>query len=447
MRILLVQAYLAKNDPPVFPIGICSIASALRDHDVRVYDPNVSADPYGGLKEVLSGFSPEVVGISLRNIDNQEKDKFFYYFKTVKPTVELIRETAPSARIIIGGAGFSMFAQKIMERTEELDFGVYLEGEESFPELVSNLDAPGKVKGIYYKKKGKVFFSGTRPFPDYRSLPFPRKDLVDLEKYAIHLEGIGIQTKRGCAYKCCYCIYPTLNGNKIRVRDPEKIVDEVEDLVKNHNINRFMFADALFNIPMKHAAQTCEEILRRGLDVEWSAWCEPKLITRELILLMKKAGCKSIFYSPDAFSRSAQGALHKGISEKDIYKVYRYAREIDGMRTVFCFFVAVPGETFKGLVKILKFFVVGNLALGIKRKGAVGLAWIRIEPDTAIYDQALKEGIITRETELLPPDGSPENLFYEKPDLRKYIPFVRLMLNGIWGMREKVKVLAGRRRR
>lgn len=444
MKILLIQAYLERKDPPVFPIGLSSIATGLKGHEVRIYDPNVSADPWGELEREICEMAPGLVGISLRNIDNQEKGTFFYYFKNVKPVVDIIKKFAPGAKIAIGGAGFSMFAKRIIERIPELDFGVYLEGEESFPELVSKIESPEGVKGIYYRKNGRVVYSGGRAFPDYAALPAPRKDLVDLKKYSVHLEGIGIQTKRGCAYKCCYCIYPTLNGNKVRLRRPESVVDEIEDLVNKYGINRFMFADALFNIPMSHATQICNEILRRGLKVDWSAWCEPKLVHKDFILLMKKAGCKSIFYSPDAFSTSAQGALDKGISEKDIYKVYDIAREVDGIRTIFCFFVAAPGETLSGMLKILKFFIVGNLALGFKRKGAVGLAWIRIEPDTNIYERALKEGIITRETELLPPDGDKSKLFYEKPELAKYVPFVRLMLWSIWNSRKLAKALVGR---
>ena len=142
MKVMLIQAYLGRKELPVFPLGLAMLAAVLPGHDVKIFDPNVSDDPYNDLKTSLAQFQPEVVGISLRNIDNQQGIDFFYYFKTMEPTLKIIKETCPQCAIAIGGAGYSMFADKIMRRLDKVDFGVYLEGEESFPELLDNLRSP-----------------------------------------------------------------------------------------------------------------------------------------------------------------------------------------------------------------------------------------------------------------------------------------------------------------
>ena len=274
MKILLVSSYLGRKEIPIYPLGLAMLATMLTEHDVKIYDPNVVEDPYGQLRMVLRRMQPDVVGLSLRNIDNQQRRNFFYFFKTVRPTVRIIREICPKALLVFGGPGFSMFARKIIELLPEVDIGVYLEGEEILPELLNNSHNPGNVKGVFYRKNGKVLFSGRRCLPDFAALPAPRKNLIDLKKYAFHQEGVGIQTKRGCSQSCCYCTYPFLNGNKIRFRKPEHVVDEIEDLVKR-GVNGFMFADALFTLPLNHASEICHEIIRRKIKVTWSAWAEP----------------------------------------------------------------------------------------------------------------------------------------------------------------------------
>lgn len=409
------------------PLGILMVATMLKDHEVAVYDPNISDDPYGGLKKKLSEFRPDVVGISIRNIDNQQGVDFFYYYKTLRPTLAIIKETAPAARVMAGGAGFSIFAKTIMERVSEIDYGVYLEGEGAVPELLRNLDSPEKVKGIYYRKNGKVMFTGVRSLPDFERLPFARKDLVDLKKYS-GKGGIGIQTKRGCAYRCTYCTYPYLNGSKLRMRTPENVVDEIEDLVRR-GITHFMFSDALFTIPLSHAEAICREILRRKLKVEWFAWAEPKLITREFLELARDAGCVYIAYSTDALSSGTLKVLGKNFTEADVVKVYNLAKEVDGIKTGFCFFVGAPEETVAGLFKMVVFFIKGNIVLRLKRKGGIGLNWIRIEPETGVYNYAVSKGVIKKDADLLPEgDVKEADLFYVHPPLKSLSRVVKVLL-------------------
>jgi radical SAM superfamily enzyme YgiQ (UPF0313 family) len=430
MRVLFIQAYLGRKELPIFPLGLSMIATVLEGHDVRIYDPNVVEDPYGELKNSLKEFQPEVIGISLRNIDSQHLMNYFYYFKTLKPTLNIIKEVSPQACVLVGGAGYSMFPKEVMDMLPEIDFGIYLEGEESVPELLRNLYNPEMVKGVYQRKDNRVLYTGNRLFPDFSTLPAPRKDLVNLDKYSFHQDGVGIQTKRGCACRCSYCTYYNLNGNKVRMRSAGHVVDEIEELVCTYKISSFMFADALFTMPRDHAAEICHEIIRRKLKVSWSAWAEPRLMTKDFLILAKEAGCTFIAYSPDAISNEALKALGKGITGADVKKVYKLAKEVKGIKTGFGFFVCPPGETLKGFFKTIAFFIRGNLELRIKgRRGGIGLNYIRIEPDTRVYDRALSEGIISKDTKLLPePEAvKVEEIFYIHPPLRGYDKLIRIM--------------------
>lgn len=428
MKVLFIQSYLGHNKYfPVYPLGLAyiSTASYQKGHEVQIFDPNTTANPYDDLAKCILSFSPQIIGISLRNIDNQYRIAPFYYYKHFQNLLEKVNRMTPHAKIIVGGAGFSMFAEKIMERNPSVDFGIYLEGEESFPELLDNLNKPESVHGIYIRKEGRVLFTGFRPLPDFRKLPIPRRDFVNITPYLNHGESLGIQTRRGCPLKCTYCNYPQLNGNMLRIREVKDICDEIEYLVRQYHIKQFMFADGVFNVPLEHSTAICEEIIQRGLEVKWSAWMELKHIPKNFLLLAIKAGCTSITFSPDAVSQSALNGLQKELNEKDIkdsLKLFIGDKDLTMLNVTYSIFVNPPGETFTGILKTIIFYLKAKLCL--RGRGGPFLNWIRLEPETKAFQYALKKGIVTKNIDLLPNNESDlKNMFYTNPSL-KYFDFL-----------------------
>ena len=122
MRVLLVQQDSGRRkSPPLFPIGLSYIATALlQDHQVKILDPNVYPFPYAfeELKKVLKDFEPDIVGISIRDYDTTQKLDLFVNFKTIAPTVKIVKEINPKTKVIVGGAGFSIFAKKIFKNVQ-----------------------------------------------------------------------------------------------------------------------------------------------------------------------------------------------------------------------------------------------------------------------------------------------------------------------------------------
>lgn len=421
MKVFLVQSLLGKKDDGcIYPLGISYIATAIADaHEVRAFDPNTSSDPHGELRRLLREFAPDVVGISLRNIDSQGRIDIAYYYKHFQAVLATAREAAAGSVIIVGGTGFSMFAQKIMERNPAIDLGVYLEAEESFPELLANLATPERVKGIYYRREGRVMYTGFRPAPDFAALPMPRRDFLDFAPYTRNFQSIGIQTRRGCPLKCSYCNYPDLNGNKVRCRSVKSVCDEIEQLVNKYGLKSFYFADAVFNTPVKYATELCNEIIKRGIRVKWSAYLDIRAATREFMHLARKAGCCSVVFSPDAISQSALDGLRKGLKEHEVWaslKMFSKDPELKDVEVIYSVFINTSGETLAGLFKTIYFYIRGKtLLLG---RGNVFVNWIRLEPDTESLRMALKKGEIRQDLELLPEDPAKlKDVFYSKPGL------------------------------
>lgn len=418
MRILLIQSYLGRKELPVLPLGLAYLTRSLQEHEVSVIDPNVEADPFGSIREKLANFKPDAVGISLRNIDATMFKNNFYYYKMLAPTVELIKELMPNSCIIIGGAGFSLFAEEIMHRNLKIDFGVYLEAEDTFPELLKNLSNPGIVRGVYYRQNGKCLFSGLRELPDFKNALIPKWELLDLAKYQNSM-GLGIQSKRGCCLTCAYCTYPFLTGKNMRLRPPDKVVDEIEMLNANKDKETpFLFADPVFNIPKWHAVEICKEMIKRDIKTKWSAYFSLKGMDEDFIRLAYEAGCRSFICSPDAYSDSSLSKLRKEVNKEEIKGVYQLVSQLRLKDATFdfSFFISAPGQHPMDFISLIWLKIKTNLNFTRRKFLHISLTFPRILPHTELYEISVREGIVSRETSLLPLDEKDLTfLFYRNP--------------------------------
>lgn len=426
MKILLVQSYLGGNEPLVYPIGLACLTAALREHryEVSLFDMNRSARPFEELREIIAGGQPDVVGISLRNIDSTNKRTVVFYYEYLRPAVDAIRACS-GARIIIGGSGFSMFAREIMQDEPRIDYGIIREGERSLPLLLANLDAPETVPSVFFRKHGAVQSTGPGQQVDLNTVPIPDRNAAPLSAYAAVPEAVGIETKRGCALGCVYCIYGFLNGKNLRFREPSRIVDEIELLLNEHGLKRFTFVDSVFNIPQNHSEAICREIIRRGLQTTWSAWFNEKGLTREFIELARDAGCRNVILSPDGFSNATLKALGKNISLADIHASYAVMKDLDGFEVSYNFFKNPPGQDVRTFLALLRFSAKAKKEMG--KRVHFEFNSMRIEPNTKLYDIARSEGIVT----------AGENLLYPKYYTQEKTRYLETLFNLLLRLKGK----------
>lgn len=423
MKVLLLQAYLGGSEPPVFPIGLSCIAASVKKHELRVFDPNIAEEPAAGLQRILEGFRPEVIAISLRNIDSTNKRKVVFYYSRLKEILDIIQSSpCDRAWIIVGGSGFSMFAREIMQDELRIDYGVYLEGERTFPELLEHLEKPEAVRGIYYRENGAVKFTGPNTQTDLITAPLPDRATIGITPYVGIPDAIGIETKRGCMLGCIYCIYGFLNGKNMRLKPPVRVVDEIETLVKEHGVKGFTFIDSVFNVPSSHAEEICREMSRRKLKVKWSAWFNEKGLTRQFIELARDAGCKNVILSPDGFSDEILKKLGKNIKKEDILKGYAILKNIEGLEVNYNFFKNPPGQTFAAFLSLMSFCLKARREMG--RRVHFEFNSIRIEPHTALFKLALEEGIVKETQNLLLP------VYYSN----RSTAYIDFLLNSVLGI-------------
>lgn len=434
MHILLIQSLTQFDESPIYPLGLCYIAAQLSGQDVSIFDMNTSQEPYGELYDKIRDIRPQMIGLSLRNIKVATPGGHHSSFVPHEETIKIIRKAAPDTLIVAGGSAFSLYAEDIMKRLPEIDFGVSREGEESFPELLKNLKQPEAVKGVYFRKKEEIHFTGHRGFIPSNKISSPNRSLVDAAKYLSSPYSIGVQSKRGCGLKCIHCSDRYLFGKKIRLRDPVEVVDEIEHLIKQDGLKDFSFVDQEFNIPMNHAEEICKEIIYRKLNVKWTAWFNVKYINQDLLEMVKKSGCARLSFSPDSASDSILKRLKKNFTARELIRTYVLASKI-GMEVEYSFMVNGPGETIFTLFETLLFVVKAKYALRKKLllHNLLMTTPIRIYPWTELRKIAVQEGLIDLDNDLVEP------VFYNPAPLRHVVGIMSRCSRFVWWIKGCLK--------
>jgi len=428
MKILFIQALSMEgiDIERVYPIGIVVLASQVEretNHDLHLFDMNMAMDPYSELRKELDTQKPDVVCISLRNVDPLG-NKTSSLIPPFAVTLAFIKKYCPDARILAGGTGFSLFPERLMTEYEEIDYGVTGEAEKIIAPLLESLDNPPLLPGLCYRENGIVKVvpaSGDYNMMDYI---MPNRDLLDPRPYLEvnkYVESIGVESKRGCCFSCGYCSYPLLQGKKMRCRTPNSVVDEIEYLYKTYGVTRIHFTDSVVNIPVDHLDNICQEILNRGLKINWSGFFRENLLTEENVALYTKSGCECFSLSPDGLSQTSLDSMDKHMLVSDILNTARVLAN-SGVVTVYHFLVNTPGDTEETMQEARDLIdAIYEIHHQSKTLGTIVLNNIRILPGTKIEQQALDNGVITAKTDLLYPTYyNPEPFDRVRYDLEIY---------------------------
>ena len=404
MKILLISANNERLPYPVAPIGIAYIAKALQDkgHAVRLTDFCFVEDGCSSIAKTLQDFNPDVIGISIRNIDNLTYHKSVFYMPEIRRIVDFLK-TRTSAPLVAGGSGFSIFPEEVL-RYLELETGIVGEGETAFVQLLDVIENGGRpyhIQNLCYIKDGRFNSNGVM-YNQFNSQP--DRSLLNNGAY-LELGGMAnIQSKRGCPFKCSYCTYPGIEGAMLRLRRPADVAEELKEMRLHYGIDYVFFVDDVFNFPEEHAVEVCEEIIKHDVKINWTCFSTPKGMTPKLAALMKMAGCKGMEFGSDAGAEKTLRGLNKHFTPGDIAYADECCREI-GLPRAHYIIMGGPEEDCSTLKETFSLFEK------MKPTAIIALLGLRIYPNTQLHSRAIADGIIGKDKHLLEP------AFYVSPEI------------------------------
>jgi radical SAM superfamily enzyme YgiQ (UPF0313 family) len=358
MKIAFVSGNREKLPDAVVPLGLLYVMQSCPDqHEKVLWDLCFEAAPEEVLAERLRAFEPDVVAVGMRNVQNNDYsgigDNVAYY----RSIVQTVREHS-KASVVLGGGGFSVMPAELMAEIRP-DFGVAGEGERVFPrvlEVIAGHRGGGANLPGVYAWDGERLSATPRAdaFLEFDELPVPDRRVVDPRYY----ERFGIesvQTKRGCSLSCEYCTYPTIEGRAVRRRTPARVVDELFDVVAQHEqIKHLFIVDSVFNLPPSHAMAVCGEMVERGWSVPWTCYANPIGFDQPLASLMADAGCVGVEIGSDSGCDDVLQALKKGFDVSSIRRMHEVAKRA-GLKDCHSFMLGTPGETLEHVQRTLDF--------------------------------------------------------------------------------------------
>ncbi len=420
--ILLINTNVVR--PPVSPVGLEYVAEALIEAGlpVQVLDLAFETDWKASLQTELASGELLAVGVSVRNTDDCSFLSGTSFLPWIRDVVNDVKKLT-DAPVFLGGVGFSTLPEAVLRATQA-DGGIEGDGEQAMLALATSLIKDEGFKHlpnlVYWW--GDDVVRNPRVDIDLRHLPLPRRRAFDNKRYEQFGAMVGIETKRGCPQKCIFCADPVAKGSNIRLRPPQVVVREFEDLLQQ-GVAWFHLCDSEFNLPLDHAKDVCRAIIERGLGdrIRWYTYCSPVPFDRELARLMKSAGCAGINFGVDSLCDDQLHRLGRTHSVDDVSQLV-HLLHTEGLNYIFDLLIGAPGETRETVQTTIDRAKEFNVSLAGM---AIG---VRVYPDTplgkAVANGLIKEGLHPAAT-----DDSTQPLFYLSPSLRQdAIPFINQLV-------------------
>jgi len=318
MRILLTQPkhnhgqpYAEAPSTALLILG--TIAEKLGD-DVKIIHYDVDRSD---IRDDLAEYRPDLVGITCNT----------FQVKGAKFIAKMAQ--AFGAKVVIGGV-HTPYLINLNDYKPVIG-----EGENAWLELLMSEKRINNIDDV--------------PIPDY--------SLIDFDKFcgAAPIGGslqTAIMASRGCPYSCTFCNTPLWWGKKIRYRDPELVLEEIEELHHSFGVDEVFFQDDTFNINHEWAYKILNSIIEAGLNKEmvFKICCRvnESLLTPEFLELAAKAGVWNIFYGIESGSQQMLDRMKKGITVDEIKRAIKLTHEV-GINSQCSFVVGLPGETLQTL--------------------------------------------------------------------------------------------------
>ncbi len=399
MKVLLISANTLKMPYPVYPLGLDYVAGALDSrYQVKIVDLNDFEDTTL-LAALVREFSPDVVGISIRNIDNTDTINSRDFLVDYQNLVRLVRENS-GAILVLGGSGYTVFPVEFLQALGA-DYGIVGEGERLalLLEAIRDKKDVQSIPGVVTKETVSVDY---RPWDGEIQRNFNPEN-PHTKIYLSYGGMLNLQTKRGCPFRCSYCTYPHIEGAKMRFFPPEEIARRARTL-QDAGAKYIFITDSAFNASFEHSTRVAQAFIETGLSIPWGGFFAPTSAPGDYYRRLADAGLTHVEFGTESLSDTVLANLQKPFVARDVFQAHEQALQA-GLYIAHYFLLGGPGENSQTLQETL------NGADRLAKAVFFFFCGIRIYPHTALYDYALKAGQIEKEQNLLRP------VFYRSPHI------------------------------
>ncbi|MDD5453893.1 MAG: radical SAM protein [Candidatus Ratteibacteria bacterium] len=319
------------------------------------------------------------------------------HIKHLIPLLKDVKRINPAIKTVLGGAHPTLFPEQTAA-DPLVDFAVIGEGEETMLELVQMIEAGktdfSEVKGISYKHKGKALTTPAREFIDMDTLPFVDWSLMSQKALdSMKTKIARIQTSRGCPFHCSFCINVVSKNGKMRYRSPQKVVDEIEHMIKTYGVKRFGIRDEVFLLNRQKAKEIAQGIIDRGLEITWLAnphvkFLRESWIDDEYLDLLKRSGCTKLQCGGESGNQRILDMLHKTVTPEDTLNFVKRTKK-HGIISLVAFMTGLPTETRAEQLQTLK-LIWGIMEIA-PETFINGAAMFRPYPGGELYEQCVRD--------------------------------------------------------
>lgn len=375
MRVLLINPNRYKS-PPVPPIGLEHVAAVIAEggHACEILDLCFSDSPYKDIDRAVASFRPDIVGMTVRNIDSVLYQTNEFFLDEIRDMISHIRRSW-GVKVVFGGAGVGTDPEGVFEYLGA-DYAVAGPAEGSVNELLADIERGENM-------------DRTIRFRNYQyDISCPRRPSgTDYRKYFEHGGIAGFDTHKGCSSSCLYCIEANTRVSFKKVPD---VIGEIRCLA-DAGCRSFHLCDSEFNEDLDYALDFCSELKKEGLGIDWALYMKPANYNKKLFRLMKESGASLITLTVDSWKKCP-------LYWNDIERIVFLAGS-SGIRIVVDFLCGFPYEDEETLLFYIDLFRrIRPYSVGIN-------TYIRLYKKLLITDIIMRDEKLRRNIIGLPEDG------------------------------------------
>jgi anaerobic magnesium-protoporphyrin IX monomethyl ester cyclase len=345
--------YLGKRLPP---IGLMYVAAALEKagFKVQMLDNYLMKKSTEEVKQLITQINPEIVGITCGSAT---------YPRCVE-TSKAIKQAKPDCKIVVGGWHASYMPDSLLSNPE-IDYVVMGEGERAITQLATAITT-GKetqaltIPGVGCRHNGANIKNQPQYIENMDEIPYPARHLLPLELYDRTIEYLDakpadvMSISRGCVFNCGFCETRKLWGNICRGFSPQRVIGEIQDLQSRYGTKGIYFINDNFTLRKEKTSELCNLMLENKLNLEWVCDTRVDLVNNELLALMSKAGCKTIWFGVESASQKILQRIGRNTTPQEVENAFKLCRK-NGIKTACSFMLGLPDETLKDMEASLKF--------------------------------------------------------------------------------------------